>query len=105
MFTEGEKRWIKKHTEKSLKELYNRKGTNMKPIKKRPAKRTDNPLINKLLNLKYRMNDAYRNNQTDTKVDKAWVMNLISDIRLNNLTKLCKEDMLKCNSLWRTYND
>ena len=32
MFTEGEKRWIKKHTEKSLKELYNRKGTNIKDL-------------------------------------------------------------------------
>ena len=35
-FTEGELRWIKRHTEKSLKELNNMKPT--KPVKKRPAK-------------------------------------------------------------------
>ena len=47
-FTEGEKKWIKRHTEKSLKELYGKtKGVNMKPTKKRPAKRNDNPIISK----------------------------------------------------------
>ena len=40
--TEGDLRWIKKHTEKTMKGLY------MKQTKKRPAKRTDNPLIGKL---------------------------------------------------------
>jgi hypothetical protein len=81
----------------------------MKPTKKRPAKRGDNPLIDKLLKLKYRINDAYRNrgqvvdDGMNTKDDKSWVMNLIDDVRTNHLTKLCKEDMLKCNGLWRTY--
>ena len=80
----------------------------MKGTKTRPAKRTDNPLVGKLLKLKYRINDAYRSGKyddayNDTQVDKSWVMNLISDIRDNNLTKLSKEDMLKCNGLWRKY--
>ena len=79
----------------------------MKPSKKRAAKRkyTDvqRMLIDKLINLKYRINDAYRSNGVDTKDDKSWVMNLISDVRDNNLTKLSKEDMLKCNSMWRSY--
>ncbi len=57
----------------------------------------------KLLELKYRINDAYRSNGVDTKDDKSWVMNLISDARDMNWTKLSKEDMLKCNSLWRSY--
>jgi len=70
----------------------------MKPTKTKPAKR--NPLITKLLELKYRLNDAYRNNGIDTKDDKSYVMNLISDIRDNGFTKLSKEDGLKCNSLW-----
>ena len=75
----------------------------MNAIKKRPAKRTDNPLVGKLLNLKYRLNEAYRERNIDTKDDKSWVMSLISDVRDNNLTKLSKEDMLKCNGLWRIY--
>ena len=101
-FTEGELKWIRRHTEKSLKEL------NMKQTKKRPAKRKplhgeSNPLVAKLLNLKYRLNDAYNLRDEDTKHDKAWVMKLISEVRLHNLTKLAKEDMLKCNALWKTY--
>ena len=86
----------------------------MKPTKKRPSKRNanlsgGNPIIEKLLKLKYRINDAYRSGEydnayNDTRVDKSWVMNLISDVRKNDLTKLCKEDMLKCNSIWRKYD-
>ena len=108
-FTKGDTRYIKRHTEKSLKELYGKtKGVNMKPTKKRPAKRKplhgeSNPLVAKLLNLKYRLNDAYTLRDEDTKDHKAWVMKLISEVRLNNLTKLAKEDMLLCNSLWKRY--
>ena len=85
-----------------------RKWNKMNAIKKRPAKRTDNPLVGKLLKLKYRINDAYRSGKyddayNDTRVDKSWVMNLISDVRDNNLTKLSKEDMLKCNGIWSKY--
>ena len=75
----------------------------MKGTKTRPAKRNDNPLVGKLLNLKYRLNEAYRERNIDTKDDKSWVMSLISDVRDNNLTKLSKEDMLKCNGLWSKY--
>ena len=39
----------------------------------------------------------------DLSDDKNWVMNLINDVRNSNITKLCKEDMLKCNALWKTY--
>ena len=76
----------------------------MKGTKTRPAKRNDNPLVGKLLNLKYRLNEAYRERNIDTKDDKSWVMSLISDVRDNNLTKLSKEDMLKCNSMWKEYS-
>ena len=80
----------------------------MKPTKKRPAKRKPlhgfkNELIARLMNLKYRLNDAYNLRDMDTKDDKIWVMDLINDVRNSNLTKLCKEDMLKCNGLWRQY--
>ena len=117
--TEGDKRWIKKHTEKSLKELkeyYKNKGVHMKPTspilkptKKKPAKRRKplhgfkNELIARLMNLKYRLNDAYNLRDMDTKDDKSYVMSLIDDVRKNHLTKLSREDMLKCNQLWRTY--
>jgi len=105
MFTEGDTRYIKRHTEKTFREL-NIKGVKMKSTKKRPAKRTDNPLIGKLLRLKYRINDTASEEggwSTDMQDHKSWVMKLISEIRLHNLTKLAKEDMLLCNSLWRTY--
>ena len=85
-------------------------------MKKRPAKRKNNPMVTKLLNLKYRINDAYRlikNGQGkpkldltllgDTRIDKQWLMTLISDVRSFGRTELCKEDMLKCNGLWRKY--
>ena len=104
MFTEGDSRYIKRHTEKTFREL-NIKGVKMKSTKKRPAKKADNPIIGKLLRLKYKINEAYRNGGSSFKNigDKKWVMNLISDVRNNNLTKLSKEDMLKCNGLWRDY--
>ncbi|MAJ22514.1 MAG: hypothetical protein CMI75_01855 [Candidatus Pelagibacter sp.] len=100
--TPGEIRWIKKHTEKTFKEL-NIKGVNMKSNKKTVA-HTKNPIVGKLLRLKYKINEAYRSYPHETnKADKSWVMNLISDVRKNNLTKLSKEDILHCNGLWRDY--
>ena len=80
----------------------------LKTTKKRPAKRKPlhgfkNELIAKLMNLKYRLNDAYNLRDMDTKDDKSYVMSLIDDVRKNHLTKLCREDLLKCNQLWRTY--
>ena len=77
----------------------------MKPTdnwKKKPAKRGDNPIIDKLLKLKYRINDAYRDGK-DTKDDKNYVMSLISDIRKHGFTKLAPEDGHCCNGLWRKY--
>ena len=107
MFTEGDSRYIKRHTEKSFREL-NIKGVKMKSTKKRPAKRTDNPIIGKLLRLKYRINEAFRSGNyddayNDTQADKAYVMNLISDIRRHNFEKLAPEDVHCCNGLWRKY--
>ena len=88
----------------------------MKPTKKKPAKRRLDPLVNKLLQLKYRINDVYhlvKNGEGkpkfdlttlgDTRIDKSWVMTLIQCVRENDLTKISKEDMLKCNEIWRKY--
>jgi len=74
----------------------------MKPTKKKSAKR--NPIISKLLDLKYRINDAYRNEGVDTKADKSYVMSLIIDIRKHGFTKLSPEDGHCCNGLWNKYN-
>ena len=107
-FTEGEKRWIKRHTEKSLKELYGKtKGVNMKPTKKRPAKRNDNPIISKLLKLKYRINDTATTEggwSDDMSSDKRYVQSLINDIRKHNFKTLAPEDGHCCNGLWRKYD-
>ena len=88
----------------------------MKPTKKKPAKRVVNPLVGKLLKLKYRINDVYhliKENKGkpkfdltmlgDTRVDKNWLMTLISDVRNNDWKEIAKEDMLKANELWRKY--
>ena len=80
----------------------------MKPTKKRPAKRKPihgfkNELTARLMNLKYRINDAYYLKDVDNKDDKSWVMSLIDDVRKNHLTKISKEYMLKFYAFWRQY--
>ena len=75
-----------------------------------------NPIIDKLMQLKYSINDVYRNgfdenledNEGITEAmwledDKNYVMGLIQDVRKGGFTKLSHEDGLKCNSLWRKY--
>ena len=75
----------------------------MKPTKKRTSKKTDNPIISKLLDLKYRINDAYRSYPHETnKNDKDWVIARIRDIR--DGTTLSKGEMLHCNNLWKEYS-
>ena len=81
----------------------------MKPAKKKPAKRKPsfekrNPVLSKLLDLKYRINDAYRNREDDdmnTIHDKSWVIKQIEDIR--NGRVLSKNNMLKANDIWKAY--
>ena len=84
----------------------------MKPTKKRPAKRKTakravktGSIEHKLMRLHNRIEKAYLNGGSNYKNigDGKWVMNLINDIRNNNLAKLCREDFEKCNGLWRTY--
>ena len=101
MMTPGDKRWIKN---------WKPKGVNMNPTKKRPAKygpsfAKRNPVLSKLLDLKYRINEAYRNGAddayNDTRADKSWVMKQIEDIR--NGRVLSKNNMLKANDIWKRY--
>ena len=77
-----------------------------KRVKVHRAKRKSNwgnPIIDKLMQLKYRINDAYHLDGVDTKDDKNYVMSLIQDIRKHGFTKLAPEDGHCCNGLWRKY--
>ena len=68
-----------------------------------------NPIIDKLMRLKYSINDAYHSGYDDVVRDpngiddKNYVMSLIQDVRKNGLIKLSHEDGLLCNALWRKY--
>ena len=68
-----------------------------------------NPIIDKLMQLKYSINDAYHSGYDDIIReeegidDKNYVMKLIQDVRKGEFTKLSREDGLKCNGLWRKY--
>jgi len=76
----------------------------MKGTKKRPAKMTDNPIIAKLLKLKYRINDAYKKfgrSGLNTKKDKSWVMKRINEVRSNQ--PLSKDALEYANKLWSDY--
>ncbi len=64
---------------------------------------TQHMLIDKLINLKYRINDAYRSGKLEnTKNDKSWVMDKVTDVR--NGKTLTKGEMLHCNNLWKDYS-
>ena len=85
-----------------------------RPAKRRPAKKaylkkdTDyihdsNPIVGKLLKLKYRINDAYRNNSFEfTKDDKEFVIGLIHNIRKREQDP-SKIQLEECNKLWKKY--
>ena len=83
--------------------------TKKKPAKRRPAKygpsfAKRNPILSKLLDLKYRISEAYRNREDDdmnTIQDKSWVIKQIDDVR--NGRVLSKNNMLKANDIWKTY--
>ena len=97
MISEKDKQWIKN---------WKPKGVKMKPTKKKPAKRTDNPIIGKLLKLKYRINDTATTEggwSDDMSTDKRYVQSLINDIRKHNFKTLAPEDGHCCNGLWRKY--
>ena len=63
-----------------------------------------NPLVGKLLKLKFRINRSFERG-FETTDDKTYVMTLINDIRNNieTFTKLDKSDFIKCNAMWKQY--
>ena len=63
-------------------------------------------LVTKLQKLWKRIDEEpkwYDQRDGYTKADKEWVVKLIKDVALNDLTRLCREDMKHCNQLWRDY--
>ena len=63
-------------------------------------------LVTKLQKLWKRIDEEpkwYDQRDGHTKADKEWVVKLIKDVALNDLTRLCREDMQACNRLWRDY--
>ena len=87
-----------------------------KPAKKRPAKRKvvsaesfakRNPVLSKLLDLKYRIN-AYRElngNTNETKEDKDLVFDMINDVKYTDDKTIPVTSMKLANGLWNKYEN
>ena len=85
----------------------------MKPSKiayatnKKTAKRKDlgNPMVDKLLQLKYRINDAYRGDTVidGNKSDKDFVIGLINNIRNGTNLPVSRIQLEECNKIWKRY--
>ena len=74
-------------------------GRNMKPTKKLDFR-------DKLLELFFRINKEqtwYDQRDSYTEADRRWIIKLMKEVHINKLTKLCREDMFLCNTLWRQY--
>ena len=75
----------------------------MKPTNERGVK--GNPVLDKLMKLKYRINDAYNHRQEndgETKSDKTWVMEEITNLRQGGWLSATK--MKVANEMWSKYD-
>ena len=80
--------------------------TKVHRARKRDKRRKDwgDPILNKLMQLKYRINDAYNHRQEndgETKSDKDWVMGEITNLRGGGWLTAVK--MKVANEMWRKY--
>ena len=71
----------------------------MRPTKERGIK--GNPVLDKLMKLKYRINDAYKDGRDTDKSDKTWVMEEIDNLR--NDGWLTASKMKVANEMWNKY--
>ena len=65
-----------------------------------------NPIIDKLMKLKYSINDAYNHRQEndgETKSDKDWVMEQIRDLKGGGWLSATK--MKVANEMWKKYGN
>ena len=61
-----------------------------------------NPIVGKLLKLKYRINETYRAGNDTDKSDKDFVIGLIHNIRKRDRNP-SKIQLEECNKIWRKY--
>ena len=73
----------------------------MRPTKERGIK--GDPVLDKLMKLKYRINDAYKAGRDTDKSDKDWVMEQISDLRNGGWLSATK--MKVANEMWNKYGN
>ena len=62
----------------------------------------NNPVLDKLMKLKYRINDAYRDGRDTDKSDKNWVMEEIDNLK--NGGWLTATKMKVANEMWSKYD-
>ena len=72
----------------------------MKPTKERGIK--GSPVLDKLMKLKYRINDAYKDGRDTDKSDKNWVMEEIDNLRDGGWLSATK--MKVANEMWNKYD-
>ena len=76
----------------------------MRPTTDKRKKNWGDPILDKLMKLKYRINDAYNHRQEndgETKSDKAWVMEEITNLRGGGWLTAVK--MKVANEMWSKY--
>ena len=61
-----------------------------------------NPVLDKLMKLKYRINDAYKAGRDTDKSDKDWVMEEITNLRNDGWLTATK--MKVANEMWSKYD-
>ena len=62
-----------------------------------------NPVLDKLMKLKYRINDAYKDGRDTDKSDKTWVMEEITNLRQGGWLTAVK--MKVANEMWNKYGN
>ena len=62
-----------------------------------------NPVLDKLMKLKYRINDAYKGGRDTDKSDKTWVMEEITNLRQGGWLSASK--MKVANEMWSKYGE
>ena len=78
----------------------------MRPTKRTRATKKErgtkgNPVLDKLMKLKYLINDAYNDGRDTDKSDKDWVLEQISDLK--NGGWLSGTKMKVANEVWSKY--
>ena len=79
---------------------------NMKPTKRTKATKKErgikgNPVLDKLMKLKYRINDEYKGGRDTDKSDKDWVIGEITNLRNDGWLTATK--MKVANEMWDKY--